>query len=115
MSLITRMLRQVAVYWPPTHPDDQGEPISGEPIEIRCRWEDAAKAYLDKNGVETTSNSIVYVDRDLEIGGILWQGKLADIDPDTTHPYKNKGAAEIKQFGKLPNLRATEHLRTAWL
>lgn len=112
MSLIKRMRKQYAVYWPPSENDDFGQPIPQEPIEIRCRWEDVQEEYQDLKGEKHVSNAIVYVDRELEIDGYLWEGKLSELESE--EPVE-AGAYEIKKVNKLPNLRATEFLRTVIL
>lgn len=42
MRLLTKMLRQKAVYWPLTSIgiDNYGQPIPSIPVEISVRWED---------------------------------------------------------------------------
>ncbi len=115
MSLIkTRMLKQTAVWWPSTSFDDYGKPIVATPIEISVRWEDVNEEFIDKNGTVRLSTSQVYVDRDVEVGGVLMLGEL-DSGVDEDDPKKTDGAGEIRRLDKFPNLRATEFLRRAWL
>jgi len=108
MSLIRRMRRQTAVYFARGSPDVHGEYAFLSPVEIDCRWEDTSQEYLDGKGETRTSNSIVYVDRVMFPGDRLLLGEL-DSNTDI------KDAFEIRKFDRLPNLRNTEVLLTAYL
>ena len=61
------------------------------------------------------SKAKVYVASDVDVGGVLWQGRLADVPTSTTAPKKNAGAFEIIRFDKLPTLNCRKYLRTAYL
>lgn len=122
MGIITRMLKQNAVYWPPESSesagddfDNYGQPqVSLSPVQITCRWEDVTEEFIDITGTRQLSRAKVYVSQDVEVGGILMLGVLADI-VDATNIKENSNAWEIRRFEKLPNLKATEYLRTAVL
>lgn len=114
MSLITRMRKQNAVYWPFSSTDNFGDKVAGDPIQIIVRWEDIVEEFLDTNSERQLSRSKVYVGIDMALGGILMQGTLDDIT-DEENPKENTGAWEIRRFEKLPTIRATEFLRTAIL
>ena len=116
MSIITRMRKQKAVYWPlaTASPDDYGQPVYDTHVEIDCRWDDVVQEFIDSKGTIQASHSIVYTDRDIVLGGVLMLGELADIT-DEDNPKENENAWEIKRFDKIPNLRATEYLRMAYL
>lgn len=115
VRIITKMLVQDAVYWGPSGGSDVfGKPTPASPISIKCRWTDIIEEILLPDGRTYTSQSKVYVDRDLLLGGVLCQGKLAAlVDPVT--PFNNPGAVEIKKLGKLPTLKGDQFLRTVWL
>jgi len=121
MSIINRMQKQSAVYWPLAGSDsgsldydDFGLPVVTTPEEIDCRWEARSEEYLDSNGTTRLSNAVVYVEKDVDVGGILMLG----IEDDITDPVnikENEGAYEIKRFDKLPTFKATEFLRTVYI
>ena len=121
MSIITRMLKQTAVYWPLAGAnsggddfDNYGQPQVTTPVEVACRWEDKTEEFLDAQGHQQLSRAVVYVDADLDVGGILMLGDLDDItNPDNIK--ENEGAWEIRRFEKTPNFKATEFLRKAIL
>ena len=121
MRLLTKMLKQKCVYWPPGSEetggqdfDGYGRPVYATAIEISCRWEDIVEEFIKPDGTQDASRSKVYVDRDVRVGGVLWLGKLVDVS-DLLVPKNNNGAWEIKRFDKLPTLKATQFLRTAFL
>jgi len=121
MSIITKMLRQDAVYWPLAGVDSggvdmdaYGQPIASDPVKIDCRWVDKAVQFSDAVGETRISHSVVYVDRDVVLGGFLMLGVLDDVT-DEDVPLNNVNAWEIKRFDKTPNLKNTEFLRTAYL
>lgn len=121
MSIITKMLKGVCVYWPlksnesgEVAYDNYGQPQHTSPIEIKCRWEDVAVEFIDTKGTTQISKAMVYVESDVELGGMLFRGELTDVT-DQDNPRENNGAWEIKRFDKLPNFKETEYLRTAYL
>ena len=127
MGLITSMRRQDAIYWPPATPDNYGRPTYGALVELvldgadnfRVRWEDVAEEFVDQDGTTKTSSSIVYVPQlpdgsEVEVGGWLWLGTRAAL-ADELDPTANPGVGKVQKFDKLPNLKATQTLRTATL
>jgi len=115
IPFVEKILKNTAVYWAPENEfDEYGAPIPQAPVEIACRWEEELKEVIDLNGTTRISKAQVYVDRDVEIGGILMLGELSDIT-DATNPKENSGAWEILMFQKMPNIKATGYLRLAFL
>ena len=121
MSIIKKMRKQTAVWWPLAginsggyDYDEDGQPLYADPVQIDCRWENVNTEILLPNGTTYISKSTVYVDRDVTISGLLMRGVLADIT-DAANPRQNEGVWEIMRFDDLPNLKATEFLKTAFL
>lgn len=114
MSIITRMLKQIAVYWAPLAPDKFGKTTYAAPVEITCRWEQRDEEFKDRDGSVLISPAVVYVGQDVVVGGMLMLGELTS-SVDETNPRANAGAWEIGRFDKLPTLRATRFLRTVYL
>lgn len=109
-----RILNQVAVYWDSAGSDDMGRPAYAAPVEIKCRWEDTNDEFVDKEGRTQVSKAMVYVDRDLDLHGVLRLGPLSEVT-DQTHPFNNDNAWEIRAVNKLPNRRAKKFLRWVYL
>ena len=114
MSIITRMLKQTGVYWAPSDLDVYGKPTWDAPVEISVRWEDVVVEFMDPEGEIKLSTARVYVSQDVLVKGVLLLSSLtSSVDEDD--PKANEGAYEIRRSEKLPNLRATEFLRTTYL
>ncbi len=116
MRIITKMLKQVAVYWQLSSLefDNYGQPIPTSPVEIKVRWEDVGEQFLDEKGTMQLSRAKVFVDRDVEVGGVLMLGGLESYT-DEDNPKENENAWEIRRFEKLPTLSAKQFLRTVYL
>lgn len=127
MSIINRMRKQNAIYWPPAGPDSFGRPAVGALVELtlaggvnsRVRWEDVAEEFKDREGTVQQSMAKVYVPAlpgggEVEVGGWLWLGDRADLVSEAT-PRDNPKAYEVRRVDHLPNLQATKTLRTVYL
>lgn len=116
MALIDSMRRQTCVYWAlaAESRDAYGDPVYIAAVELTVRWEDVLIEFVDINGTTLMSNAIVYTGVDVVPGGVLMLGELTDVT-DANVPKENTGAFEIMRFDKLPNLRNTKFLRTAYL
>ena len=112
MGIISKMRKQVAVYWAPGSYEAFGQPSMASPVEISCRWEDVNEQFLDGDGQEQLSNARVYVDRTVELGGMLWLGALGDAP---SNPKLDPSAWEIRKYESLPNFKATEFLKSVML
>lgn len=110
MRILTKMLKQTCVYWPPVGSNPSGETIYGPPQELKCRWEDIQEQYLDVGGNVRVSNSRVYTAVDVKIDGILWLGTVETLVSQSS-PMDNPGAYAIRKFSKIPTLRGNKFLR----
>ena len=127
MSIITKMRRQTCVYWGNPVPTGDGQYTFDAPVEIKCRWDATNQLFTNKDGEESVSKAIVFVDRDVDEGGYLRLGTLLELedllDSNDSNLDSNSdldprfvpGAGMIRSFGKSPNLKATEFLRKAIL
>lgn len=106
MTYITRNLRQTVTYWSPGGNDGFGGVSYGTPVNIKGRWQDVAELFIDASGNEVVSKAKVWIDTDVVNKGYLYLGESTAADPETV-----SDAREIRQFGKIPNLRATEFER----
>lgn len=78
MSLLRRLLKQTAVYWPPSTAghDAFGNPIRSNPVEVACRWEEKAEEFIGPDGEKETSRAVVFLDTDVAVRGLLYLGTL---------------------------------------
>jgi hypothetical protein len=122
MGIVTKMLAyDTCVYWGLQSNesggmayDDYGQPLYTDPVELKCRWEEVAKEFIDTKGTVQISRAIVYVESDVEVKGMLFHGELTDLDSGLS-PRNQDGAWEIKRYDKLPHLKYKYMLRTAYL
>ena len=104
MRLLKRMRKRRAVYWPVAGRNMHNEPVFGQAIEIRCRWDHEKMQGLDDAGKETTFTDIVYVDRPVDLDGKLWLGKLENLEGALDPP---ESAVRIRKYEEIGVLRAT--------
>lgn len=123
MSVITKMLRQRAVYWAPVGVDNYGKATYATPVVVRCRWEDRSEEFLTMDGDRAMSTACVYVGQDVLLKGVLYLSLLPTSATDEEHlaeidqsdPFAQDGAWEIRKFSKMGNFKCTEFLREATL
>jgi len=121
-SFIDDFLLGTCVYWPPGSEasgqgrdfDDYGQPIYGDPEELNCRWDDVNVEFVNPKGTMMTSRAIVMVESDVAVGGVLFNGTLAQAT-DLDRPKNNENAWEIKRFDKNPLVDYEDYLRRAYL
>jgi hypothetical protein len=117
MSLVQRMLKhQTAVYWAPgaTAWDEYGQPVSADPVELECRWEETNEEFIDAQGTRRVCSAKVYLGEDVEVGGKLMLGTLEEADA-LGFLMTDDRVFEIRSFAKTPNRRQTEWLRLAFI
>lgn len=116
-TIITSMLNQTAVYWANPVSDGVGGRTFDDPVEMSVRWEDRAELFLLRGtGEEVVSQAIVYAAVDVDIGGYLFLGTLADMtSAQEGDPMNTDDAREIRSLGKSPDIRASTTLRKVWL
>lgn len=104
-----RNLKQQATHWVATA-DGFGGFNYSTPVELKCRWEKRFETFRDSQGEETTSNALVYLSADVEIGDYIFEGVSTVADPTTLVE-----ARRVRQFNKLTDLRNIEVQRLAFL
>ena len=104
----------VAIYWAPqTTRSTLGRVTYDDPIEIEVRWQASTQVIKNSNGAEVVTSAKIYVDRDLEEQGMLKHDSLESTTEDD--PHDETGARQIIRFDKLPNIKHTKYLRTAYV
>ena len=116
MGWITKYHKQTCVYWGSPTNDGWGGRTYGDPVELSCRWEDKQEKFVNAQGEEHISRSIVYLGQDVVVNGYLYLGTLTDLSSaQEGDPEAVTGAYLIQAFGKIPNIKGTDYERTAWL
>ena len=113
MSIITKALKQTACYWATSGTDRFGKPRFLAPVEIACRWESKTDEVLNPFGEKVSSSATVMLGADVVVGGMLAFGSLGSMKNQTD--AVESGAVQIRVFTKIPNLKATQFLRIAYL
>jgi hypothetical protein len=115
------ILQENAAYWAPAGSDDTGRPAYTPAVMIDCRWEDTNDEFVDKEGRTQVSKAMVYVDRKLDLHGVLkYLGPKKESPSlsslaDQAKPFSNPDSWEIRAINNLPNRRATKVLRWVYL
>lgn len=108
---LARNLREKATIWEVTNESVYDGISFSAPTIIRCRWEDRTVLFRLLTGEEVASRSIVYVDRDVDIGTYIARGEFDGVSDPTTLPE----AFRVRNTEKLTNLRNTEMERKLFL
>lgn len=108
--MISRGYRQTATYWGSPVPNGTGGYSFDVPTTFYVRWEDRVEEFSDDRGEVQVSRAVVYVSREVEIGGYLYLGMSVVTDPTTVD-----GAFQIRQTLSIPDLRNAEQERRAYL
>jgi hypothetical protein len=108
---------QTSVYWGSPSPDGYGGYTFADPVEISCRWDGKTQMVKGADGKEVVSRAEIMILQDVNEGGYLYLGELADLDSDEEeNPMKLEGAYEILRFDKTPLFQSTsEFVRKAYL
>jgi hypothetical protein len=115
-KVFTSQLGQTAVYWGNPVNDGQGGYTFDTGVDIDVRWEDTQEMFIDDKGRESVSRAVVFVSRDVVVGGYLYLGALADLaSAEDGDPLAVSAAYEIRKFDKIPSVDATRFTRRAWL
>jgi len=120
-DVISRHFVQTVVYWGNPENDGYGGYTYDEPVEVNCRLENVSQLTRDaviQPGDEFLSRAVIYVNQDLEVGGLIYIGSLDDLDSEEASNPKSstKQIYEIRRFEKNPVLgSSTQFLRRAFL
>ena len=116
MSWIEKRYTQTVVYWSTPTADGAGGYTYATPVEITCRWEDRSDKYIDDNGEEKVSRSVVYTPSDVDVGGYMYLGGLDNLSSaEEADPEIVTNAYRIQAFKKSPSVLGTKYVRKAWL
>jgi len=74
------------------------------------RWEEKNEEFIDLQGNTKISQAVVFAQQDLDVGGYLLLG-----DSPLTDPTLDNNAMVIQRYSKIPDLRAVQFNRKAWL
>lgn len=110
MQILTRGLSETAVYWAPATTDRYGRKSFSAATTISCRWEDIQEEFFDTDHTKQISQSRVFVDREVQLGGYLYLGTYSSLS-STAAPEQNSGAFRVLGRKTVKNIDATKTLR----
>lgn len=115
-KMLTNQLKQIAVFWGNSQSDGYGGRTFDDAVEISVRWSNRQEMFVDTQAREQVSRAVVHTAIDLEVGGYLYLGELADLSSaEEGDPLSISTAYEIRAFSKTPSIRADQFVRKVWL
>lgn len=103
-------LNQTATYWAKSGKDGFGKLTFSSPVEIQVRWQDKQELFINSNGKEELSQTVIYLDQDIYSDDYFYLGSSA-----ITNPALVSGANPVKGFSKSTDLNGIEIIRKVWL
>lgn len=114
MPIETACRFQKALYWAKSTYDNYGQPVLEETAaELDVRWENVNKDVLDSQGNTISADAVVVVDRDIEVGSVMWLGCLADVEGTSLIPESQ--LREVVSFSSVPDIKGRYYRRVAYL
>ncbi len=114
MGILSKTLNDTAVHWKNPVNDGRGKFTFDAAVEISVRWEFKQEKFMDADGEEKISHSVIFYDADVNLGEYLFLGALVDLDSSQL-PDKQAGAFRIQQWMKIPDLFNKDIVRQIWL
>ena len=116
MSWVDRFLVHTLVYWGAPTSDGTGGYTFADPVEISGRWVDKSERFQTREGDTYVSRAIVHADRELAVGGVLWQGSLADTSvAEKANPLLLTAAYPMRIYQSTPSVSGAITVRKAIL
>ena len=108
-------MNQDLVYWGNPEEDGTGGFTFDAPIEIKGRCRYKVQQVVSGLGEEKVSRATVHLDQEVDEGGYLYLGTLADsnIGDDQT-PKSTEGSMRILSFDNIPRLEGPGSLYKAY-
>lgn len=108
----TAFLTSYAVMWEKTGEDDYNNIEVASPVEIRCRWEIDRRETKDAKGNTVTLSAVAFVDREIPINSILWNGRLSDLTGTGTSANPNDDLHQVVNNDTIPDIKGRAVQRT---
>jgi hypothetical protein len=102
--------KQKAVLWEVAGFGDDGDPTVNSPVEIDVRWEHGLNQFVGPDGTPVGVVASLWVDQEIEVGSVVWKGKLFDMPAAPDSLYEVVGYEDIPDV-KGRNSEKVVHLR----
>ena len=107
---VKRLLNEVVTYWAPDGQDGYGKATFQAPAQPDGRWQHKSELYRDAEGNEHRSDTQVFLEPEVQIGGYLYRGRSSATDPLTVD-----GAREVMDVQEQQDLKGRTKLWKAML
>lgn len=101
-------LREKATVWAAS-PDGYGGFTFSAPTKVMCRWQDRQEEFVDFQGRQLVSASVVYLESKVDPGSFIALGEFTAADPVSV------GAKEVKSYSRTHDLRNMQTLHKVHL
>ena len=114
-KLLIRSCKQTVIYWGSPVNDGYGKMTFDNPVEIKCRWEDAMQVVETDDGKEIVSTSQLHVLQSVDKEGLVYLGELNDLTIEQRlNPYSISGINTVLKTDKIPNLSVNSFVRKVY-
>ena len=103
-------LNQTATYWAKASKDGFGKLTFSAPVAINVRWQGKQELFVNSQGKEELSQSVIYLGQDVGNDDYLYLGTSV-----ITNPALVTGAYPVKAFSKTVDISGLVAVRKAWL
>ena len=114
-SFYNNLLVHTAVYWGSPVNAGGGAVTFADPVEIDCRWDDRQEKFVNERGEDSISESVVYTNQALALGGYLMRGTLSDLQSDDERPLAYNLARPIRALSAIDSIDGSLTVHTAFL
>lgn len=117
LKFIASVTVQTAIYWGAPKPSGYGGYTYAAAVEIPCRWDEQIELVRAANGEEVVSKAQLLLTQDVDEGGIVRLGYLADLTPaEIADPSIAEDTWKIISVSKNPLFQSDdEFVRMAYV
>ena len=105
MRIIKKCRIHDAIVWPMLGDSGRGYYEYGNPIEIKCRWDDIDSQQFEEDGVSFRCRAEIIADRRIKVGDLMLRGKLDDVVGDTSDPQSIPNIGAVRRVEINTTLR----------
>jgi hypothetical protein len=108
MSIIITMRKQQCVKWALTGTSKMGAKTYAEPVQMKCRWDEAKVLHMSREGDEAHETATVYPEEAAGIGDLMALGTLADYEEAGSNPRTDHRVRPVLSCRTVNNKRQTQ-------
>ena len=105
MNMLSGTLNQKAVWWSFKSKDGYGKSTFNTAISVDVRWQDVNKVFINQEGKQEVSQSIVYAETEFHLHDYLFLGLLSGVTGGAlTDPFLVPNSLMVKGVNKSYDL-----------